>query len=513
MDRKPKKPSTSSSRMLVQPFKPVASSVNKPVSLRTALNSSVSSHNIGLRAAISTSFKQKTSTGKGTSTVGRSNASMETTLASSSMVNTSGVSRKGTRMSLGSTVKVRVRLGRHSDLSCAGEKQPLPLSAVEAVTQYRDELTPYELTEILSYDPIYYLGRLTSKLPDCNYDTEKGDYIPVLGDHLAYRYEIKGILGKGSFGIVLCCFDHKHKAPVAVKIIKNKKLFHQQGLVEVRVLQLLRERDRDGTVPVISLKLHFMFRRHLCLVFELLANSLYDYMKTNHFQPVDSSFILKVTVQLLKSLIFIKKLRIIHCDIKPENILFRVEGKSGLKLIDFGSACFENAKVYSYIQSRYYRAPEVILGNGYNAGIDMWSLGCILVELVKGTPAFPGESEKHQLALYMEVLGRPPSVLIGKSPKRHLYFEQNGDPKPVQTSKGRPILPGSTSLDVLLLNTPAEFKDFVSRCLDWNPFTRIAPEDALRHPWLQSDVSLCSLKSHHPSVSLSHSRTVSLLLV
>jgi len=367
------------------------------------------------------------------------------------------------------------------------EKRPLPLSSSEALSHYREDLTAYEISEILSFETVFYLGREGSKAKDCTFDNEKGDYVPILGDHMAYRYEIKGILGKGSFGVVLRCLDHKHKDEVAIKVIKNKKLFHQQGLVEVRVLQTLREKDKEGLVPVVCLRSHFQFRRHLCLVFELLSISLYDYIKNAHFQPLDMLLIRKIAMQLLKVLIFIKKLRIIHCDLKPENILLRTEGKSTLKVIDFGSSCFENAKVYSYIQSRFYRAPEVILGTGYTTSIDMWSFGCILAELTKGSPAFPGESEKHQLALYMEVLGAPPAVVSSKSLKKNLYFDPSGAPRPLHTSKGRPILCNSVSLEAFLPSTTASFRDLVSRCLDWNPFTRICPEEALRHSWFAFD--------------------------
>ncbi len=82
-----------------------------------------------------------------------------------------------------------------------------------------------------------------------------------------------------------------------------------------------------------------------------------------------------------------------HCDLKPENILLKNIKKSGLKIIDFGSSCFEFERMYTYIQSRFYRSPEVILGLAYGMPIDMWSFGCILAELYVGFPLFPGENE------------------------------------------------------------------------------------------------------------------------
>ncbi len=82
------------------------------------------------------------------------------------------------------------------------------------------------------------------------------------------------------------------------------------------------------------------------------------------------------------------------------------------KLIDFGSSCFETEKLYTYIQSRFYRAPEIILGLNYNTQIDMWSFGCLLFELYTGQPIFPGESEHDQLLCMMEILGAPEEDLI-----------------------------------------------------------------------------------------------------
>lgn len=493
MERKPSKLTTSSSRpvaLATAKSKPPSHSLNKSVSLRSALSTSASSHSLGLHPALPSHSRTNTTTSKPFAALIRPNLTVDqhpSSLHSQSFLNTSACARRVSRMSLGSTAKPSTRLARHSELPAVVEKRPLPLPSSEALSHYREELTAYEISEILSFETVFYLGKEANKAQNSTFDNEKGDYVPILGDHMAYRYEIKGILGKGSFGIVLRCLDHKHKEEVALKVIKNKKLFHQQGLVEVRVLQMLREKDKEGLVPVVCLRSHFQFRHHLCLVFELLSISLYDYIKNTHFQPLDMLLIRKVAIQLLKVLIFIKKLRIIHCDLKPENILLRAEGKSTLKVIDFGSSCFENAKVYSYIQSRFYRAPEVILGTGYSTSIDMWSFGCILAELAKGGPAFPGESEKHQLALYMEVLGTPPAVVSSKSLKKNLYFDPSGAPRLLHTSKGRAIICNSSSLEAFLPSVPAAFRDLVGRCLDWNPFTRICPEEALRHPWFAFD--------------------------
>jgi dual specificity tyrosine-phosphorylation-regulated kinase 2/3/4 len=123
-------------------------------------------------------------------------------------------------------------------------------------------------------------------------------------------------------------------------------------------------------------------------------------------------FVKCIAKQMLVAMSYMRSLGIIHCDIKPENILLVEPTKSAVRLIDFGTSCFECRKVYNYIQSRYYRAPEIILGISYTAAIDMWSLACILMELLAGRPLFNGDDEQEHLAMIMEFRGVPPIRLI-----------------------------------------------------------------------------------------------------
>ena len=111
------------------------------------------------------------------------------------------------------------------------------------------------------------------------------------------------------------------------------------------------------------------------MVFELLSVNLYDLMKQNGYRGLSWSLLRLFLKQLLDSLCVLKDAKIIHCDLKPENILLNALTRPDITLIDFGSACFENQTVYSYIQSRFYRSPEVLVGLPYNATIDMWSFG------------------------------------------------------------------------------------------------------------------------------------------
>ncbi|KAM9879106.1 hypothetical protein VDGL01_06817 [Verticillium dahliae] len=354
-------------------------------------------------------------------------------------------------------------------------------------------LNLYERGEIIDYSDVYFcgtqnaqkvVGDLQSDKPNFGYDDERGDYTIVPGDHLAFRYEIIDVLGKGSFGQVVRCIDHKTGVLVAVKIIRNKKRFHQQALVEVNILQKLREWDPKNKHSMVNFTHSFYFRGHLCISTELLDMNLYEFIKVNAFRGFSLKMIRRFTKQMLSSLVMLKQHKVIHCDLKPENILLRHPLHTELKVIDFGSSCFENEKVYTYIQSRFYRSPEVILGMTYGMPIDMWSVGCILAELYTGVPIFPGENEQEQLACIMEVFGPPEKHLIEKSTRKKLFFDSMGKPRLTVSSKGRRRRPSSKTLQQAIKCDDEPFLDFLTRCLRWDPDRRLKPEDAIYHEFI-----------------------------
>ncbi|KAI0807072.1 hypothetical protein C8Q74DRAFT_1362620 [Fomes fomentarius] len=368
----------------------------------------------------------------------------------------------------------------------------LPPQAVLKSDQAR-WLSEYECKEILDYDSIYYIGARSEKklatpentTNNHGYDDERGDYQVVNHDHLAYRYEIIDTLGKGSFGQVLHCRDHCTGESVAIKIIRNKKRFHHQALVEIKILDSLRKWDSEEKHHVIKMTEHFYFRGHLCIAMELLSINLYELIKANNFHGFTTGLIRRFTSQMLQSLALMRHHRIVHCDLKPENVLLRHPAKSAIKVIDFGSSCFEHEKIYTYIQSRFYRSPEVILGMNYHMAIDMWSLGCIMAELYTGFPIFPGENEQEQLACIMEVLGAPDKDFINRSARKRLFFDTTGAPRPVVNSKGKRRRPGTKTLAQALKNPSDElFLDFITKCLIWDPERRLKPQAALRHPYI-----------------------------
>ncbi|TGZ75332.1 hypothetical protein CRM22_000438 [Opisthorchis felineus] len=339
---------------------------------------------------------------------------------------------------------------------------------------------------------------------DANYD-----YIVRPGEMWMGRYLIQSLIGKGSFGQVMKAHNCATNEDVAIKIIKNKRAFTNQAQVEIRLLHEMNrylevaeasgEPAPLGANYIVRLLTHFTFRGHLCLVFELLSYNLYDLLRNTNFRGVSLNLTRKFAQQLCHALEFLSRpeLRIIHCDLKPENILLVNPKRSAIKLVDFGSSCHVKEKVYQYIQSRFYRSPDVLLGLDYTMSIDMWSLGCILVELHTGEPLFAGQNEVGQMMKIIEVLGMPPRGLLEKSRRWHVFFERTIDREYIPKVACQP--PGSRRLtDILGVNTggprgrrahepghsPADynvFMELVLRMLTFDPERRIRPSSALAH--------------------------------
>ncbi|EGT40575.1 CBN-MBK-1 protein [Caenorhabditis brenneri] len=346
------------------------------------------------------------------------------------------------------------------------------------------------------------------------YDDQNYDYILKNGEKFNNRYIILSDtpVGKGSFGQVTRAFDTVEKEEVAIKIIKNKKTFFDQAQIEIHLLELTNAHDKDNKYNIVTLKAHFVHCAHLCLVFELLSYNLYDLLKNTGFRGVSLNLAKKFAQQLGKTLLFLSspELSIIHCDLKPENVLLVNAKRSQIRVIDFGSSCQTGHRIYQYIQSRFYRSPEVLLGIAYDTKIDMWSLGCILVEMHTGEPLFAGSSEVDQMMKIVEVLGMPPKEMLDIGPKTHKYFDKTDDgiyycKKTRDGYRNNYKAPGARKLHEILgvtsggpggrrLGEPghsvedySKFKDLIKRMLQYDPKQRISPYYVVRHPFLKQN--------------------------
>lgn len=317
------------------------------------------------------------------------------------------------------------------------------------------------------------------------------------------------MLGKGTFGQVVKAYDMADKSLVAVKIIKSKTPYYRQGLKELAMLERLNEVDCDDEHYIVRLLDHFEYRHHLCLVFEHLSINLYELLRNTRYSGVSLNLVRKLGFQILNTLHFLSRddVNIIHCDLKPENILLLHPKRSAIKVIDFGSACYTYDKLYTYIQSRFYRAPEVMLGAKYGRAIDMWSFGCIMVEMHTGKPLFRGANENDQMFRVVSMLGLPSLEMLHRASKTKQFFLRSKTSgykirKKLQAKKGEKVptslsevigvktggprgsragQPGHALWDYLM------FLELIEGCLALDPLARLTPLEALNHSFFRHD--------------------------
>ncbi|CAN1765502.1 Dual specificity protein kinase YAK1 homolog [Linum perenne] len=309
-------------------------------------------------------------------------------------------------------------------------KRPLVARLTKDIVETYKKCNPqFKYSEDLN--PKRYLTTPSTGVLNDGHDNANSDLIlsvncPLLNHETQRRYIVKDVLGQGTFGQVAKCWVLETNSFVAVKIIKNQPAYYQQALVEVSILTMLNKKyDPEDKHHIVRIYDYFVHHRHLCICFELLDTNLYELIKINQFRGLSLSIVQLFSKQILRGLALLKDAGIIHCDLKPENILLCTSLKPAeVKIIDFGSACMEDRTVYSYIQSRYYRSPEVLLGYQYTTGIDMWSFGCIVAELFLGLPLFPGASEFDLLRRMIEILGeQPPDYVLKEAKNTNKFFK------------------------------------------------------------------------------------------
>uniref|UniRef100_A0A5B7BXV7 Putative ATP-binding protein n=1 Tax=Davidia involucrata TaxID=16924 RepID=A0A5B7BXV7_DAVIN len=319
---------------------------------------------------------------------------------------------------------------------------------------------------------------------------EDKNFHVVLNSVIAGRYHVTEYLGSAAFSKAIQAHDLHTGMDVCLKIIKNNKDFFDQSLDEIKLLKFVNKHDPSDKYHILRLYDYFYYREHLLIVCELLKANLYEFHKFNRESGGEVYFTMprlqSITIQCLEALQFLHGLGLIHCDLKPENILVKSYSRCEVKVIDLGSSCFETDHLCSYVQSRSYRAPEVILGLPYDKKIDIWSLGCILAELCTGSVLFQNDSPATLLARVIGIIGSIDQDMLAKGrdtykyfTKNHMLYERNQD-----TNRLEYLIPKKTSLRHRLPMGDQGFIDFVAHLLEINPKKRPSASEALKHQWL-----------------------------
>ena len=360
-----------------------------------------------------------------------------------------------------------------------------------------------------------------------------------LGESLTPRYKILSKLGEGTFGRVLECADRETKRRVAIKIIRNVPKYRDAAMMEIEALGALARKDPKGAMRCVQLLRWFEYRGHVCMVFECLGLSLFDFLHKNRYRPFPLQTVRAFGRQLLEAVAFMHSLELTHTDLKPENVLltnpsyskvacpygskssYRIPKSNTIKLIDFGSATFERQHHSRVVSTRHYRAPEVILGLGWSYPCDAWSIGCILVELLTGDALFQTHDNLEHLAMMQQVLGRMDQSMAARCDRAigTEYFRDFAAGGTPVSGGGRvfkldwPARDGRSSLEgeravrrmrgladmvssVLGSAPVSASNDLQDSCVDllrgllrYDPSQRLTAQQALAHPFLRDEAS------------------------
>ncbi|KAL0947806.1 hypothetical protein HGRIS_013879 [Hohenbuehelia grisea] len=340
----------------------------------------------------------------------------------------------------------------------------------------------------------------------------EGYYSVILGEQLdGGRYQVFSSLGQGMFANVVRARVLQGELgevgkEVAIKIVRCQESMYKSGLKEAQILNKLKQADPEDKKHIVRLERTFEHRGHLCMVFESMSMNLRDVVKRfGKDVGLNIRAVRAYAHQLFLALSLLRKANIMHADIKPDNILVN-EQKTLLKLCDLGSASDASENdITPYLVSRFYRAPEIIMGVPYDPALDIWSIGCTLYELYTGKILFPGRSNNHMLLLMMELKGRFNSKMIKKAKFGNVFFDETGGfesverdkltgtdvvrkvhiSKPSRDLRARLMPPSSVKLRDDENKMLTSFIDLLDKCLALDPSRRITPREALAHPFIR----------------------------
>jgi serine/threonine-protein kinase PRP4 len=346
-------------------------------------------------------------------------------------------------------------------------------------------------------------------------DDSEGYYVFRPGETLcSQRYRVLGDFGRGVFSSVLRAIDTASadggQMEVAIKMLRGNEEMKRRGYIEIDILRTLARLDPENRMHCLRLLHSFEDRGHLCLVTEAHHGGDLRAVLRQHGgrAGLALSAVRAYAHQLLMALRLCEKARVVHADVKLDNILISAN-KSRLFLADFGSALPEDdcsrpgREPVPYLASRWYRAPEVVLGIPFSYGVDMWSVACCLYELATNKVCFPGDSNNEMMWLWMQVSGAPPKKLLKRGALSHQNFDVDDNGKFMRTKVDaatggtyvqrvtvqrptrdlRSELAGFASPSPAQRNLVPHLADLLKRMFALDPDRRITILEALRHPF------------------------------
>ncbi|XP_029161544.1 dual specificity protein kinase CLK2 isoform X4 [Nylanderia fulva] len=346
--------------------------------------------------------------------------------------------------------------------------------------------------------------RSQSPRPPSVEDDEDGHLVYQSGDILANRYKVLATLGEGTFGKVVKVKDLQMDHVMALKIIKNVEKYREAAKLEINALEKIAVKDPEGQHLCVKMLDWFNYHGHMCIAFEMLGLSVFDFLRDNSYQPYPLEHVRHMGYQLCYAVKFLHDNKLTHTDLKPENILFvdsdyessynskkrrdtRRVKRTDIRLIDFGSATFDHEHHSTIVSTRHYRAPEVILELGWSQPCDVWSIGCILFELYLGITLFQTHDNREHLAMMERILGVIPSRMARKTKTKYFYHGKlDWDDK---SSAGRYVRDNCKPLHRYMLSDDEEHRhlfNLIQKMLEYEPSQRLTLKDALTHPFFDA---------------------------
>lgn len=346
---------------------------------------------------------------------------------------------------------------------------------------------------------------------------EAGHAHIVLGEDIAgtpdpNRWKILDLLGEGTFAKVVEVWDRKRKVYCAVKVVRAIEKYVRDAKFEINMLHRIKEDDNTDFYPTIKYRSYFFstssMGQHMCIVFPKLGFCLLDYL--NRCGQFKMHEVAHIGWQMGAALNYLHAhLKLIHTDLKPENILlenpvehidklgnrsYTLPANTKIRIIDFGGATDNRHSRNSVVSTRHYRAPEVILAQGWMWAADMWSTGCILLELTTGRLLFDTHDNREHLALMEKSLGKAPEwyAEVSTEDNRAKFFDRSGTPKLdhkwIDAGRDQDALKAQNKLRKLRPLGEAvadpDFCDLIRKCLDWDKLRRMRAHDLMYHPFI-----------------------------